>query len=834
MKKTLVFLITFILFSLNINSVDAKVSNMGEKFGNADFLMCQYYNATDEAYNKTFNPKYVIIDTNETMETRIFNADETEVKFKTIKGSFQQLYGTIVVNENYKKCSSFLKVLNYKETKSGNTLTIYLLTSTHDLDIINEYITSPWGEEYVSYELQSSKMYDMQYFYSYVDEDNTSDEKFVESIVKDIKRDFIYNDKVEFDDKYGGGSGTENPVIIDEEKVNQCISSHKNDKSCGYVNFIPSAIPFLTKLIMDLIKIVVPIILIIKGLIDLFKAMTASNEQEIAKARSKFFRRLTPALIVFLVILIVQLVFSLITSDNEKNSFLACADCFLNNDCQETSQEKITSYCQNLYSSTNQGGNDNPTQMSSSEKEVRDGIVSFAIAATNKFTDANFVYLTPTCAEDPEPCKSTGKYSRNASGCLEGFYNGKMCVAEKGKKKCSGSDCTYYGTDCNGFISYIYHNAPVTKLNSSEYKFFAPNSSTGKWDILSAASSYFTRYSSTIRVNNSNRDTALQQIKSIVKEGDALGRYCHSNGGFAANHIGIYVGNGEVVDNNGSISKRSLSNFVKKTTTENGKTVVYDDCEITILQLNASKFVSSSSPTNTNPGNVSEIVKKYYDKGFTKISIPSSEKCRQKEYETCNENQEEEGYIKVIDGVFYFPYDTAINGQPEGKGSGTEGLNKTFQKRLDKFFAAARAAGHDISVKTGQGDGYRSIATQNYFCCCANEVNCKNYKGPIPVTNPASNKTCTGRGTCNSNGTIKASTPGTSPHGWGFAADLNLYKIGSTTKSAEAVKWAHEHAEEYGLAFPVSSEDWHIEPLYVCDINGISSKYGGCKRQKTF
>lgn len=568
MKKTLVFLITFILFSLNINSVDAKVSNMNEKFGNADFLMCQYYDYTDEVNKKLFNPKYVIIDTNENMGVRIFNADETEVEFKTIKGSFQQLYGTIVVNENYKKCSPFLKILTYKETKKGGPLTIYLLTSTHDLDIINEYITSPWGEEYVSYELQSSKMYDMQYFYSYVDEDNTSDEKFVESIVKDIKRDFIYNDKVEFDDKYGGGSGTENPVIIDEEKVNQCISSHKNDKSCGYVDFIPSAIPFLTKLIMDLIKIVVPIILIIKGLIDLFKAMTASNEQEIAKARSKFFRRLTPALIVFLVILIVQLVFSLITSDNEKNSFLACADCFLNNDCQETSQEKITSYCQNLYSSTNQGGDnqggndsniDYPTlPMSADEEQIRNHIVYIGRKAIQEL-NKDFVYLNPT--------------QRDSTGCLSRFFNGDKCTTEN-KTSCSGNSCTYYGTDCNGFVAYVYHKA-LGITNGSNYRFAQPSDTNKNWELIGSASNYF-ESAGTVK----NALNNIDKIEKAARPGDMLGRYC--SGSDSHTHIGIYAGNGKVIENRGGtnptcLAERSIKEYIRWTDV---------DCSVTILRLN--------------------------------------------------------------------------------------------------------------------------------------------------------------------------------------------------------------------------------------------------------
>lgn len=46
--------------------------------------------------------------------------------------------------------------------------------------------------------------------------------------------------------------------------------------------------------------------------------------------------------------------------------------------------------------------------------------------------------------------------------------------------------------------------------------------------------------------------------------------------------------------------------------------------------------------------------------------------------------------------------------------------------------------------------------------------------------------------------------PGRSQHNHGRAADLKYL-------SPEARAWAHENAARYGLAFPLSNEDWHIE-----------------------
>lgn len=46
--------------------------------------------------------------------------------------------------------------------------------------------------------------------------------------------------------------------------------------------------------------------------------------------------------------------------------------------------------------------------------------------------------------------------------------------------------------------------------------------------------------------------------------------------------------------------------------------------------------------------------------------------------------------------------------------------------------------------------------------------------------------------------------PGRSQHGHGNAVDLDYL-------SPDAKKWAHANAAQYGLAFPLSNEDWHIE-----------------------
>jgi LAS superfamily LD-carboxypeptidase LdcB len=58
--------------------------------------------------------------------------------------------------------------------------------------------------------------------------------------------------------------------------------------------------------------------------------------------------------------------------------------------------------------------------------------------------------------------------------------------------------------------------------------------------------------------------------------------------------------------------------------------------------------------------------------------------------------------------------------------------------------------------------------------------------------------------------------PGHSNHGKGIAADLHAYgtvlDLKAGGKVGAATKWAHANAGKFGLHFPLSNEDWHIEP----------------------
>lgn len=103
-------------------------------------------------------------------------------------------------------------------------------------------------------------------------------------------------------------------------------------------------------------------------------------------------------------------------------------------------------------------------------------------------------------------------------------------------------------------------------------------------------------------------------------------------------------------------------------------------------------------------------------------------------------------------------------------------LDATFNQALNKLIAAS---GGKISITSGK----RSTQRQKELW----EAALKKYGDPEIADN-------------------WVAPPGRSKHEFGLAADLRY--------ADEATKrWAHEVAKQYGLYFPLSNEDWHIEPL---------------------
>lgn len=114
-----------------------------------------------------------------------------------------------------------------------------------------------------------------------------------------------------------------------------------------------------------------------------------------------------------------------------------------------------------------------------------------------------------------------------------------------------------------------------------------------------------------------------------------------------------------------------------------------------------------------------------------------------------------------------------------GDSKAASGLNTSFSDALSRMIADAKSAGHDISITSG----YRSLARQQQLW---DDALAKYGSADLARKWVA--------------------PPGNSQHNYGLAADLGY-------GSSAARSWAQNNADNYGLNFPLSNENWHIEPV---------------------
>ena len=140
-----------------------------------------------------------------------------------------------------------------------------------------------------------------------------------------------------------------------------------------------------------------------------------------------------------------------------------------------------------------------------------------------------------------------------------------------------------------------------------------------------------------------------------------------------------------------------------------------------------------------------------------------------------------DGAVYYENGNYYKPSSKEYNGKEKSKGTGQYGYNKYFYEQLEKMKKDANAKGYTFNYSTTPYGAWRSFEKQQYYYNCYINKNCNN-------------------------GNL-AAEPGKSNHGWGIASDVNY------NGSSASISWAHAHAAEYGLHYPLSSENWHIEPI---------------------
>ena len=79
-----------------------------------------------------------------------------------------------------------------------------------------------------------------------------------------------------------------------------------------------------------ILQVAVPIILIIMGMITFAKAITSQKEDEIKAAQSSFFKKLIIAVVIFLVLTVVHLIFNMVGGNND---IWGCVEKLLDGNC---------------------------------------------------------------------------------------------------------------------------------------------------------------------------------------------------------------------------------------------------------------------------------------------------------------------------------------------------------------------------------------------------------------------------------------------------------------------------------------------------------------------
>lgn len=132
--------------------------------------------------------------------------------------------------------------------------------------------------------------------------------------------------------------------IVDTVNKTMCIMQCTLETTVATANIAPKTIdcgqdiigiPVETAKIMRtiylLIKIFAPLVLVFMGMLDFGKAVIGSSEDDIKKKQNKFIKRLIAAAVLFLVMAIVELVFSLLAKAGFADA-TACINAILNGD----------------------------------------------------------------------------------------------------------------------------------------------------------------------------------------------------------------------------------------------------------------------------------------------------------------------------------------------------------------------------------------------------------------------------------------------------------------------------------------------------------------------
>ncbi len=106
--------------------------------------------------------------------------------------------------------------------------------------------------------------------------------------------------------------------------------------NCGGIT-MDDLIPTLTSTFVTVLKIFIPVALVFFGMLDLGKAVIASDDKAMKENQSKLIKRFIYAVLVFLIVSLVQVIFGFVAKADESSenstkvrSAVSCVSCFVN------------------------------------------------------------------------------------------------------------------------------------------------------------------------------------------------------------------------------------------------------------------------------------------------------------------------------------------------------------------------------------------------------------------------------------------------------------------------------------------------------------------------
>ena len=105
------------------------------------------------------------------------------------------------------------------------------------------------------------------------------------------------------------------------------VSAKGTYVTCGSIKEVPKKVIEISNTVVNVLQIAVPVILVLFGMIDMVKAISSQNEDDIKKAQGILVKRLIMGALLYFLVVIVKLLLSAIGGNTD--GIWKCVQCFI-------------------------------------------------------------------------------------------------------------------------------------------------------------------------------------------------------------------------------------------------------------------------------------------------------------------------------------------------------------------------------------------------------------------------------------------------------------------------------------------------------------------------